>query len=100
MVKLVRRRIKRIGDKSIERKWFEFRLIVPKQKISWFDHCAVPTGYYVKHLFFDSKNIFLTSGKQSKNEKPLIYDPLKLKSYERNSWNHNAPFPSKEAQII
>ena len=99
MVKLIRRRIKRIGDKSIERKWFEFRLIVPRQRLSWVDSCAVPTGYYVKHLFFDSKNIFITLGRQSKNDKPLIYDPLKLKSYERNSWSHSAPFPSKSHKL-
>lgn len=66
MVKLVRRRIKLILENA-PKKWIEFRLIVPRCRVAWAGNWVVPDGWYLRHFYFDSKNVFMTIGRKSKH---------------------------------
>jgi hypothetical protein len=82
MVKLVKRRISRIQDNTINKKWFDFRIIVPRQRLNWVNRCTIPEGYYLKHLFYDSKSIFMTVGKKGKNGRVKTYKKSDINEYE------------------
>ena len=82
MIKLVLRRINRINEKCVLKKWFEFRLIVPRPRYKWIEGLTVPTGYYLRHVYFDSNNIFMTIGKIGKNTKPKCFNRQEISNYE------------------
>lgn len=82
MIKLVLRRINRINNQGILKKWFEFRLIVPRHRYKWIAGLTIPTGYFLRHVYFDSKNVFLTISKLGKNEKPRNFSAHQIESYE------------------
>jgi hypothetical protein len=95
MIKLVRHRIKRIEDKSIKKNWFEFRLIVPRQRIYWIEGYSIPAGFKLKHIYFDSRNTFSTLTKISKNGKVNEFNELEIKAYEINT-----PFRNPHVPIV
>jgi hypothetical protein len=69
MIKLIRKKISWIKGKR-PRKWFEFRLIVPKSKSEYVGEFFVPSNLFIKSIMFDSKSVFLTLGRKSGNGKP------------------------------
>jgi hypothetical protein len=93
MIKLIKRRIDRVKDKSIRKKWFEFRLIVPRQRTNWIEGYSIPAGFKLKHLYFDSNNTFSTLTKVSKNGKINEFNELEIKAYEINSSWRNPHVP-------
>lgn len=93
MIKLVKRRIERIKDKSIGKKWFEFRLIVPRQRINWIEGYSIPADFKLKHIYFDSKNTFSTLTKIGKNGKVNEFNELEIKAYEMNTPFRNPHLP-------
>lgn len=82
MIKLIRRRIKRVLDSTIKKKWFEFRLIVPRSKVAWVEDLVVPQGFFIKHLYFDSRSTFLTIQRISRNGKVKVFTPQQIAAYE------------------
>lgn len=99
MTKLVRLRIERIRNNSIRKKWFEFRLIVPRQRTSWIEGYSIPAGFKLKHVFFDSKNTFSTLTKIGKSGKVNEFNPLEIKAYEMNTPFRNPHVPIMNPRV-
>jgi hypothetical protein len=99
MIKLIKRRIDRIKDRSIRKKWFEFRLIVPRQRTNWIEGYEIPAGVRLKHLYFDSRDTFSTLTKIGKNGKVNKFNELEIKSYEINSSWKNPHIPIMNPQF-
>jgi hypothetical protein len=78
MKKLIKRRIKLI-QQSAPKKWVDFRLIVPRCRSSWAGTWYIPDDSYLKHLYFDSRNVFITTARKGCNG---AVRKVKLDEYE------------------